>query len=84
MVDQLKVIKEEPNRDLIKVLEGMIKQAESGELQGIIFAKMLPTGTVHGWMGVQRHRAPALIGEMYMLMTELTNEIDGIDSRIIK
>lgn len=86
MKDQLKVIKQKPNPALILELETMLAQAKKGELKGLLYAKVWDDDeTSHGWIipRISQWKISALIGEVMMSITELSNNKDGIDSRII-
>jgi len=82
--DELKAIRQKPNEELIGFLENMLGDAKEGRLQGLIFAKVWDDDTTgNGWSVKHKYLAPKLIGEIFMTMTALSNNTDGIDSRII-
>lgn len=86
MTDELKAIKQEPNPALVERLERILKQAKSGEIKGILYAVVFnDEQTEHSWLIPNRSswQIPALIGELYLTMTDMANNRNGIDSRNI-
>ena len=77
MVDDLKAIKRKPNQNLIEGLERALKQAKTGDIQGMLWVDFWDNDmTSHGWALPDRYRdwkATLLIGEMYKAITDLAN-----------
>lgn len=86
--DDLKAIRQKPNQNLIKAIETALEHAKSGDLQGMLYIDYWDSDmTSHGWVLPHRYRiqkTTLLLGEMHKAMADLANELNGIDSEIIK
>lgn len=84
MVDELKEIRKTPNKALIEILESMLEKAEAGEIQGSLFVHVWDDeSTSHGWSVPNKKMAPRMVGAMHMLLADVANYTNGIDSRVI-
>ena len=86
-MDDLKVIRQEPYSGLVSRLEKLLAAAKKGEIQAIVYVKMYPNGsTAHGW-SIPAHKTkgiPALLGGAQIMSTDLANDLNGIEARIIR
>ncbi len=83
-MDDLKEIRRTPNEGLIKLLKLVLEKAETGEIQGGIFVHIWDNeSTSHGWDVPDKRMTARLIGAMHMLMTDVANFANGVDSRVI-
>ena len=74
----IKEVDKYPYDMLVEIVETMLEQAKSGELRGIIFAKLWDNETTsNGWVieGDKKYSISALLGETFQVMTELSNQI---------
>ena len=85
--DDLKVIRQKPNQKLVDTFDRLRDSAKEGTIQGIVYVKLYKNGdTAHGWNipANQTRRIPSLLGGMQLLATDLANDLNGIEPRIIK
>jgi len=81
------LIKQKPHPNLVLKLEGLLAEAKTGELKGMVYALVWSDDqTTHAWSipGRSRWTTPALIGEMFKAMTDLSNNENGIETEMIK
>ena len=79
--DDLKEVRCKPNQELIKHVETLLKWAKSGEMQGMAEVVIWEDGTTgKGWRISQSYwyRASTIIGELFFLITKLSNIDEGI------
>lgn len=63
----------------VKHLEGLLEQAKSGDLQGMIHVDLLSGGdTSYGWCANATHDHNMVIGALFSLMTALGNNSEGM------
>ena len=68
---KLNVIEPAPDKSLIEHIEDLLKEAKSGELQGLIYVCRYKGDKVaHGWAGVGTHRM-RVIGELEQMKWHL-------------
>ncbi len=83
----LKEIRQEPNKGLIRNLEKLLREARAGRLQALAYAKIADNEmTGHGIFFPARTtwKNAVVIGELFKLMTEISNTADGIDGGNIR
>lgn len=72
-VSKLKV---EPNQALIDTLKGLLKDAESGELQAIAYVSdYTGSGVGYGWSIPDIRRGRMILGEMSIIQLDLASHI---------
>lgn len=80
-VVNLEVIRQTPNQALITILENMLEDARAGELQGIAVAKVWSDQLANtSWALAHDWQSPTVIGQLHMLITQLSNNNDGLYS----
>ena len=69
----------QPREGLIKHLEGLVEQAKTGELTGIIAVSLWQGGNVgSGWSLPNGHNLRTMIGEMTVLQHNLIDDDNGV------
>ena len=75
MTDELKEVRNRPNKELIIYLEKYLEMAKSGEIQGIADVVVWHNGaTSQGWLAPEQGwYLSHIIGELYMLIVRFSN-----------
>jgi hypothetical protein len=67
----LKTIGPKPKEDVIEFIEDLLRDAKSGELQGIVVVMTMKDRTTgNGWMGIHNN-IMAVVGELTVVKVEV-------------
>lgn len=73
----LKVAQKKPSVELVKALEILLAQANTGEIKGIAYAIQYDNDdTVHGWATSNVWNMTRFVGELHNLMTDLSTRVN--------
>ena len=79
--DELREIRQTPNKHLIKQLKTALEFAESGEMQGMVVANLWTGGRTSYWWSLSdlpTCKTSHVIGELHCVITRLSNMTDNI------
>ena len=78
-MNDLTEVTKKVDEGLVKHIEGLLNQAKSGDLQGLIHVDLLSGGdTNYGWSAKGTHDHNAVIGALFGLNTALAVNNEGM------
>ena len=78
-MNDLTKVSKKVDEGFVKHLEGLLEQAKSGDLQGMIHVQLLAGGdTNYSWYANGSHDQNEVVGVLFGLMTALSNNSEGM------